>query len=363
MSGLELRLTCPGEHDFRLQVDCTLPGRGVTALCGASGSGKTTLLDCIAGLRRPETGSRLRFRDETWLDSGHCTPPWLRGVGYVFSDARLFTHLDVSGNLRYALDRRHDRRGPALADVVDWLDLGDLLARRPETLSAGQGQRAAIGRALLGAPRLLLLDEPLANLDDAASDECLQRLQALARELDLPMLYVSHDIEEVSQLADHLLLLEGGRVVDQGPLIELCSRLDTRLSRDEGAAAILTAEVAGHDEAYGLTALALEGERLLVSRLPQPPGAARRVRVPARDVSLCRERPEDSSILNILPVTIEAIAASDDASLMLRLALGSQFLLARITRKSADRLALAPGERVFAQIKSTALMLDGNETR
>ncbi|MAT93901.1 MAG: molybdenum ABC transporter ATP-binding protein [Halioglobus sp.] len=358
MSELQLRLDCPGQGGFRLQVDCALPARGITALCGPSGSGKTTLLDCIAGLRAGGEHALVRFAGDTWQDGARALPAWRRAVGYVFSDARLFPHLDVAGNLQFAAQRRRGRGGPGRDEVIEWLDLSALLAHRPAQLSAGQRQRVAIGRALLNAPRLLLLDEPLANLDSRASEECLRYLQRLARELDLPMLYVSHAVDEVTRLADHLVLLDAGRVEDQGPLIELCSRIDTRLSREEGAAAILRASVQAHDEAFGLTELAVGGHPLFVNLLPHAAGSALRVRIPARDVSLCRERPQATSILNILPVTIAEIGVDAGARVMLRLALGEQFLLARITRKSAQLLQLATGDQLYAQVKSAALLMD-----
>ncbi|MCB1678773.1 MAG: molybdenum ABC transporter ATP-binding protein [Halioglobus sp.] len=365
---MALRLSCAGDRGFVLRLDCELPDRGITAVYGASGSGKSTLLDCIAGLRRPAGDSLIRFRDTTWQDGERFVPPWQRRIGYVFQDARLFPHLSAEQNLDYALARRNGLRnggpGDGQAGAIDkrqlvaLLELGPLLESKPQALSGGQKQRVAIARALLCAPRLLLLDEPLANLDHAASEQCLAHLQRLARELDLPMLYVSHAIEEVSQLADHLLLLERGAVQDQGAMLDLCSRLDTRLSQDEQAAAIVVATVARHDEAFGLSELELEGQTLLVRHLSQAPGQRRRLRIPARDVSICRQRPRDSSILNILPVTLREIGAGDEARVLLRLALGSQYLLARITRKSAVELQLQVGDRLYAQIKSAALLLE-----
>jgi molybdate transport system ATP-binding protein len=356
MSTLLLKTACTGDGGFVLSLDCELPGSGVTAICGPSGSGKTTLLECIAGLRDPGPGAKLRFNGSDWYGNGSDIPAWQRGVGYVFSDARLFPHLDVAANLQYALRRAHGNNSPDTDSIVQWLSLAPLLTQMPDTLSAGQRQRVAIARALLRAPQMLLLDEPLANLDGAARDECLGCLQRVAAELDTAMLYVSHNIEEVAQLADHLLLLEHGRAVGQGPLIELCSRLDTRLSHEENAAAILQARVSGHDEEFGLSRLAVEGETLLVNRLCDQPGTSRRVLIPARDVSLCLQKPTDSSILNILPVTVAEMERGDGPRVMLRLALGSQFLLARITRKSAAALQLAEGDSVFAQIKSAALL-------
>lgn len=358
MTGLALRINCPGEQGFALRLDCVIPERGITAIYGPSGSGKSTLLDCIAGLRQPGPNSLIQFRGETWQEGEHCTAPWDRRIGYVFQDARLFPHLNVQANLDYALERSATPGNISTDQVIAWLQLENLLTSAPDMLSAGQKQRVAIGRALLSSPRLLLLDEPLANLDHAASQQCLGCLQRLGEELDLPMLYVSHDIEEVSQLADHLLLLDQGQLVDQGSLLELCSRLDTRLSHEEQAAAIAVGTISRHDEDYGLTELNLEDQPLYVRHLPQEPGQSRRVRIPARDVSVCLQRPLDSSILNILPVTLTEIESSGDARILLRLALGSQYLLARITRKSAADLHLQVGDKLFAQIKSAALLME-----
>ena len=361
MPGLALRINCPGERDFRLQLDCELPARGITAVYGPSGSGKSTLLDCIAGLRQPGADAVIRFGSKTWQAGTHFTAPWDRRVGYVFQDARLFPHLNVQQNLDYALTRRPTAGEISPDKVIAWLELEDLLASSPAALSAGQKQRVAIGRALLGAPRLLLLDEPLANLDHAASQQCLACLQRLADALDLPMLYVSHDIEEVSQLADYLVLLEQGQLVDQGSMLQLCSRLDTRLSHEEQAATIVVGTVRGHDTQFGLTELEMEGNALLVNQLTEPVGAACRLRIPARDVSLCRHRASDSSILNILPVEITEIEQTDGTRVLLRLALGGQYLLARITRKSVAELNLKVGDSLYAQIKSVALLSEALE--
>ncbi|MEZ5568996.1 MAG: molybdenum ABC transporter ATP-binding protein [Halioglobus sp.] len=361
VSGLSLDIHCAGERDFSLQLRCVIPSDRITAVCGPSGSGKTTLLDCVAGLREPGANGHIHFNGRRWHESGRTLPAWQRNIGYVFSDARLFPHLDVAGNLAYASARSAGRAGPSEQDVIAWLELRPLLAQRPHTLSGGQRQRVAIARALLSAPQLLLLDEPLANLDDAASQHCLRCLQRLAGELALPMLYVSHAIEEVTQLADELLLLDAGRLAEHGSLLQLSGRIDTRLAQDERAAAILSAHILRHDDAFGLTELQVEGQTLYVNHLPQAPGSARRVRIPARDVSLCRHRPDDSSILNILPVTVRELQHTQGAHTLVRLALGSQYLLARITRKSALGLRLARGDQLFAQIKSAGLLMEAND--
>jgi molybdate transport system ATP-binding protein len=359
--SLEIALRCSGESEFQLDLACSIPDQGVTALCGASGSGKSTLLDCIAGLRKPNLGSRIYFRDQKWLTPRHCSPAWQRRIGYVFQDARLFPHLTVAGNFDFASRRAQGEIPLSRTQLIEILGLADLLDQKPDTLSAGQKQRAAIGRALCSAPQLLLLDEPLANLDHQASAECLALLQALAQELDLPMLYVSHDIEEVSQIADHLLLLEEGKLQEQGLLMTLSSRLDTRLAHEEQAAAILLATISAQDDAFALTQMALEGQTLQVNRLPLPVGTRRRLRIPARDVSICLDQPTQTSILNVLPVTIAEIEPPRGARLLLRLALGEQYLLARITRKSAERLGLKAGDKVFAQIKSVALLSEAGD--
>ena len=358
--SLSVDIRCAGEGNFKLALNSEIPGEGVTAIYGPSGSGKSTLLDCIAGLRQPDRGE-IHFGGQCWF-SGNCSiPPWQRRIGYVFQDARLFPHLSVADNLDYAARRARGTPPMALKQLQQTLGLTDLLPHRPATLSAGQKQRVAIGRALLSAPQLLLLDEPLANLDQQASADCLGLLQQIANKLELPMLYVSHDIEEVSQLADHLLLLEDGELKDQGSLLALSSRLDSRLAHEEQAAALLLGTIQAQDDAFSLTEISVEGQTLYVNHLQQPVGSPRRLRIPARDVSICRSRPEDSSILNILPVTLEEVENCRGASLLLRLRLGQQHLLARITRKSADRLALQTGDKVFAQIKSVALLSEAGD--
>ncbi len=355
MSELQLALDCPGDDGFHLRVQADLPLAGVTAVHGPSGSGKTTLLHCIAGLRRASAGSRILFADTPWQGERQYLPSWRRDIGFVFQDARLFPHLDVAGNLDFGARRRG--AGPVTREaVIRWFDLESLLARSVNTLSAGQAQRVAIGRALLAAPRLLLLDEPLANLDAASRQRCVSGLQQAVTEGGIPMLYVSHDVEEVCQLADRMLLLEQGEVVASGSLLDLCSRIDTPLAHEERAAAVVEAELASQDEEYGLSGLRIAGQTLWVNRLEGAPGQRRRLRIPARDVSLCRSYPQDSSILNILPVTVAELERSGDTRVLLRLALGDQYLLARITRRSAAQLALAPGDALYAQVKSAALL-------
>ena len=361
MSGLKLQLCTQSDNGFSLDIDTQLPNTGVTAIYGPSGSGKTTLLNCIAGLKPADDNSVVSFKGNTWQSASHFTPAWERQIGFVFQDARLFPHLSVAQNLEYAVQRRGSDSATSLTEVVEWLQLNSLLGRLPESLSAGQTQRVAIGRALLCAPQLLLMDEPLANLDHAAREECLFYLRRLRNALALPILYVSHDIEEVSQIADHLVLMENGRIESQGSLLELCSALDTRLSHEEQAAAIVLGTIASHDTLHGLSEIGVAGETLFVNHIDAAIGQQQRLRIPARDVSLCRARPRDSSILNIVPVELTEIEETSGSRVLLRLALGEQYLLARITRKSANALQLKEGDKVFAQIKSAALLSDAFE--
>jgi len=357
MNGLELNLQCTGEQAFLLNINCNLPMDGITAIHGPSGCGKTTLLDCIAGLRTPNPSSTISFRDNNWLMSAKKVPTWQRNIAYVFNDARLFPHLTVAENLTFATHRKRSGTKVNLRKVIAWFELEPLLQASPATLSAGQQQRVAIARAILREPQLLLLDEPLANLDIQAKMQCLDYLKTVHVELKLPMLYVSHDIEELSHIADYLVLLDNGSITQQGELIDLCSRLDTRLTQEEQAAAIVTARIARHDEEFGLTEMLLEGETLYVNLLADSIGELRRIRIPARDISLCRERPQHSSILNVFPVTVTDIEQAKNARLMVRIRIGSQLLMARITRKSAALLDLKVGEQFFAQIKSAALLM------
>lgn len=351
MSSLRLRLHHRRDN-FSLDVDTRLETRGVTALFGPSGSGKTTLLDCIAGLREDIDDAAIHFDDECWQQGRERLPAWRRGIAYVFQDARLFPHLSVAGNLDYARRRAHGS-APTQETVAHWLDIEPLLDRSIDTLSAGQAQRVAIARALLSAPRLLLLDEPLANLDRAAARHCLACLLRVARDAALPMLYVSHRIEEISAIADHLLLLRDGRIEAEGPAAELLSRIDGELAEDEDAAALLLTEAQGSC-ADGLCEVRADDLPLWVSGTPGR--GTQRLRVAARDVSVCRERPVASSILNILPVTLDSLRPVSSTHCLLRLRLREQFLLARITERSRRELALAPGDHLFAQIKSTALL-------
>ncbi len=356
MSEIALQVSVQ-RGSFSLSVDTALPMNTVTGVYGPSGSGKTSLLSCIAGLTRGDNANGIRIGDNSLEGNGQWLPPEARDVAYVFQDARLFPHLDVAGNLEFAL-RRRQRPGPGLDQVGQWLGISDLLSHRSGELSRGQQQRVAIARALLSGPRLVLMDEPLANIDSTGRRDILSRLAHLRRELDVPMIYVSHDMAELAELADHLLVLDQGRIVAEGPLLELSSQLELALSHQEQAAAVVHAAIVEHDEDYGLSRLEFEGQPLWVNQVHQPAGTDLRLRLPARDISLCRERPGSTSILNVLAARIAAIETGDGSRVLVQLSVGRQFLLARITRKSLDALDLTEGDELFAQVKSVALLSD-----
>jgi molybdate transport system ATP-binding protein len=361
---------------FDLDVAFKAPGQGVTALFGPSGCGKTTILRCVAGLRRLTDGY-FALNGEVWQDNRVFRPTHRRPIGYVFQEASLFPHLSVRANLLYGHRRLTGRSGwgrggpeavrpdgVRFDDVVGLLGLDALLERAPSHLSGGERQRVAIGRALLSQPALLLMDEPLAALDRFSKDDILPYLERLHGALSVPVLYVSHDIAEVERLADHLVLIERGRVTAAGPLEDLQANPTLSIARMPEAGSTLPAIVDSFDAAYGLVTLALAGGRLLVPGDPETPGARRRVRIAASDVSLARSLPVDSTILNALPARILAAEPQGGIQMMVALALGTDgggcHLLARVTRKSWDYLGLGPGQAVFAQVKGVALVRESS---
>ncbi|WP_353859677.1 molybdenum ABC transporter ATP-binding protein [Azospirillum formosense] len=346
---------------FALDVAFEAPGRGITALFGPSGCGKTSVLRCAAGLQR--LNGRFALDGDVWQEGRTFRPTHKRPIGYVFQEASLFPHLSVRTNLLFGHRRTVGRGVPEhirLDDVVDLLGLGHLLDRSPEHLSGGERQRVGVGRALLSQPRLLLMDEPLAALDRFSKEEILPYLERLHGVLSVPVLYVSHDIAEVERLADHLVLLRQGRVVAAGPMQELQADPTLPIARMPEAGVTLPAVVAGREDAYGLTLLRLDGGHLLVPGDLGPQGTARRARIAASDVSLARNPPEGSTILNALPARIVAAERQDEVQMMAVVALGEEGrgarMLARVTRKSWDALGLSPGQPVYAQVKGVALV-------
>ncbi|GAB2822342.1 molybdenum ABC transporter ATP-binding protein [Comamonas piscis] len=368
--GIQVRLQLQ-RAAFQLQVDLQLPGHGVTALFGPSGCGKTSCLRSIAGLERAQ--GRVTVNGERWQDdgSGHWLPTHQRALGYVFQEASLFPHLSAQDNIRYGLRRTPAaRQRVQLERLVELLGIGPLLARKPATLSGGERQRVAIARALATSPRVLLMDEPLAALDAERKAEVLPYLDQLSEQLKLPILYVSHSIDEVGRLADQVVLLQAGKVVAQGPVAELLTQLDAPLAKtlpDAQQASLLEGQVCGHDTQDHLWSLQIGSLPQLQLHWTQANahyahGERVRLRVLARDVSLSLMPQMGSSILNSLPTVVTAVQASSPGQVLVQLRLASgaaddtPHLLTLVSARSARLLQLAPGLPVHAQLKGVAVL-------
>jgi molybdate transport system ATP-binding protein len=365
---LRLRLVRP---DFALDVDLELPATGITVLFGPSGSGKTSLLRCVAGLEKSAQGL-VRVGQELWQDdaSGVFRPPWQRDLGYVFQEASLFEHLDVSQNVAYGLKRfgNKDKAGAAqaldkagaaqaLARAIELLGIGHLMHRSPSGLSGGERQRVAIARALATQPRLLLLDEPLAALDQARRHEILPWLERMRDELRLPMLYITHSADELARLADHVVVLDGGAVKACGPAQEVLARVDAPAIVGDEAGVLLHGTVVELDARWHLAKVAFDGGSVWVRDSGMPLGQPVRLRVLARDVSLTAHEAQDSSIQNHIQGCIEAIA--DDvhpSQALVRIRCGASVLVARVTKRALSALSLTEGVAVWAQVKSVAVI-------
>ncbi|MBL0143696.1 MAG: molybdenum ABC transporter ATP-binding protein [Betaproteobacteria bacterium] len=330
----------------------------VVALFGRSGSGKTTIVQALAGLVQPLSG-HVRVGETTLYDSAGGTnlPPERRRIGYVFQDSLLFPHLTVRGNLAFGerlvapAERYVDRK-----QIVDLLGLASLLDRSPSTLSGGERQRVAIGRALLANPRLLLLDEPLASLDGLRKAEILAYIEILRDELKIPIVYVSHSIEEVTRLADHMVLVSEGHTIAAGTVTEIMGRADLEpFTGRFQAGAVIETRVVSHDPDDGLTTLAFAGGTFVVPVVDALPGERVRVRVRARDVALALAPPADSSFLNVLEGVVTAVSARAGPIVDVTLAIGSNSIIARLSRRSCERLGIVPGKRAYALVKGVAL--------
>lgn len=355
--------------EFELDMALSAPSDGITAIFGPSGSGKSTLLRSLAGLEGAARG-RITFADETWLDSERRinTPPHQRAVGYVFQDARLFPFLSVAGNLRYA-ERRSRHRTAAhgaaagaddpygIAAVTQALDLNPLMQRDTESLSGGERQRVAIGRTLLTRPRLLLMDEPLAANDIGRKADILPYIRRLPSRFGTPVIYVSHAIDEVAYLADHVVVMEGGRKVVAGDTATVFERLDLGgVSEGFEAGVVLAGRVVAHDDVFHLTRIACGEQEMTVPQIDVEAGRGVKLRVRARDVALATKRPQDISVRNVLEGTLVEIAADPATAFAETLVnIGGANLRARITRAAVEELALEPGRAVFALVKSVTI--------
>ena len=341
---------------FSLDVDVSIPEHGITAIFGSSGCGKTTLLRAIAGLERCDKGF-LKVAGKIWQDENTFLPSHKRPIGYVFQEPSLFAHLSVQGNLEYGLKRLSSvERKVSLDKAIDLLGIRHLLKRKSQQLSGGEQQRVAIARALAVSPAMLLMDEPLAALDMQRKQEILPYLELLQQELDIPVLYVTHSRDEIARLADHLVLLDAGRVQAVGELSELFSRLDLPLAHQADTETLIEGTIIGHDDEFQLSFLEFSGGRFTIAKNNLVEGSTARLQVLARDVSITLEYQVQTSILNIFPAVVAELADEGKAQTTVKLMLGSVPLLSRITRKSAIELGVKPGKQVFAQVKSVALL-------
>ncbi|WP_434747017.1 molybdenum ABC transporter ATP-binding protein ModC [Pantoea sp. Lu_F5_004] len=341
------------QGDHVLEVDLQIPAKGITAIFGVSGAGKTSLINAISGLTQPQRG-RIQLHDRLLLDAEQkiALPPEKRRIGYVFQDARLFPHYRVRGNLQYGMAPKMKAQFDSL---VSLLGLEALLPRFPLSLSGGEKQRVAIGRALLTAPDMLLLDEPLASLDLPRKRELMPYLQKLAKQVDIPMLYVSHSLEEILQLADNVLVLDAGKVKAFGPLERVWSSSAMRpwLPVSE-LTSVLRVQVLEQHPDYPMTALSLGDQHIWVSRVNQPVKTPLRIRIASADVSLALQPPQHSSIRNILPAqVVELLEVGDQVEVKLRI--GISELWARITPWARDELGIRPDQWLYAQIKSVSV--------
>ncbi len=346
---------------FTLDVAFVAEARGVTALFGRSGSGKTSVINAIAGLARPDAG-HIRIGGVTYFDSARRIDLAVekRRVGYVFQDSRLFPHMNVRSNLEFGLRRvpRAERR-IALEPVVELLGLAHLLGRRPRGLSGGEKQRVALGRALLAQPRLLLMDEPMASLDAARKAEILPYIERLRDEMNIPIILVSHALDEVVRLAATMVLIGEGKVIAAGPVDAVMGRLDLSAAAGiQEAGAVLDLTVERHVVADGLSVLAFDGGRLTVPQVERPVGATVRLQIHARDVIVARAPPVGISVRNALPGRVVEVAESGPSTVDLRIAVGAAFLIARITRAAVRDLELVPGRDVVALVKGVAFEPD-----
>lgn len=342
---------------FRLEASFAVAAQGVTGIFGPSGCGKTSVLRALAGLE-PALRGRIQIGQEQWQEGATALAPERRRVGYVFQDPLLFPHLSVRGNLLYARKRsKHTRHLFELDELIAMLELESLADRGVAFLSGGERQRVAIARALAASPALLLLDEPLSALDQNARMTLISILEKVFQQLEIPVIYVSHSSDEIARLADNLVLMREGRVTACGPMHEVLGHVDGQWHESDAAFSVLHCRVRDHDLPHLTTLTSAGGESLHVPRQDLSDSDSLRLRIQARDVSLCLEKPEKTSILNILPATVQEISTTvAQGSRTVRLDVAGENLLARVSEHSVQQLQLSPGMKLYAQIKSVALL-------
>ncbi|MGD8176642.1 molybdenum ABC transporter ATP-binding protein [Marinimicrobium sp. ARAG 43.8] len=354
---IDARFILKRRNHFELNTNLSVPAQGVTAIYGPSGSGKTTFLRCLAGLEKPDEG-KLVVQGDSWQSAEHFKPAHKRPVGYVFQEASLFPHLSAGGNLAYAMRRAATRVTDELyQQVLSVMGIDALLSRYPENLSGGERQRVAIARALLIRPRLLLMDEPLASLDRARKQEILPYLERLRTAFELPIIYVSHALEEVARLASHAVVLDQGRVVAEGGVNDVFSRIDLPGLQGPDTGVMLSGQVVSRDARWHLVDVRCLGSVLTVPDEGDHPGKDVRLRILASDVSLAQNAISEASVLNQIPVSVESVGNDQHpAHCLVRLRAGDDYLLARLTRRSFEHLQVRPGQTLWALIKSVAII-------
>lgn len=354
-------VTCPAF----LNVDSQIPSTGITAIFGQSGSGKTSLLRCIAGLEKTDNGTFI-IDGDTWQQGDIFLPTHKRSIGYVFQEASLFSHLNAQKNLHYAIKRADTPVSPEFYQkVIAVMGISDILTRMPHQLSGGERQRVAIARALLIQPRLLLMDEPLAALDHQRKQEILPYLERLQTSFNLPILYVSHSMDEVARLADHILVLDQGKIIAEGALRDVFSRIDLPQKLESESGVILQGSVIEKDPQWHLMRIAFAHSDIWLPDTGEALNQTVRIRILAKDVSLALTNHHDSSIMNRFAVTVDDIKSDQDKGMaLLRLAIHNvdsthaitDIIIAKLTQKSVNKLDLQVGKSVWAQIKSVAIV-------